>query len=338
MVPSPTAEDIRSAYRLLLGREPENETVVENWHRLGSFDQLREAFLASSEFMGMRPGAPGATLVPLEAPPIDVEWQTDAANGAALLAHVRAVWTRLGTERPHWSVLSAERFQPENISESTREFYASGAQDTAMLVACLKRHGLAPAQFPRMFEFGCGVGRVTPFMARAFRQVTACDVSASHMDMARGVVKGAGLDNITLNLVQGAEFGMTGPFDLWFSRLVLQHNPPPVMAMILRRAFSMLAPGGVAAFQVPTYAIGYRFAIAPYLQGMSNAGGIEMHVLPQSMVLKIAAEYGCLPLEIWQDGAAGNAAAWVSNTFLFRKQAAIATANFSLGTSFRTGG
>ncbi len=78
--------------------------------------------------------------------------------------------------------------------------------------------------------------------------------------------------------------------------------------------------------------------IGRYLQDMSNAGEIEMHVLPQPVVLKIAAEYGCVPLEIWQDGAAGNLAAWMSNTFLFRKQVVNTAARFSLGTSFRANG
>ena len=115
---------------------------------------------------------------------------------------------------------------------------------------------------------------------------------------------------------------MTGPFDLWFSWIVLQHNPPPIIALILRRCFSLLAPGGVAVFQVPTYATGYRFRIAEYLGRIGDDGGIEMHVLPQHVVLGLAAAAGCQPLEIWQDGAAGSPSAWTSNTFVFRKPAA----------------
>src|SRR5271169_236009 len=41
--------------------------------------------------------------------------------------------------------------------------------------------------------------------------------------------------------------------DLFFSIIVLQHNPPPVILGILDAAFAGLRPGGLAFFQVPTY-------------------------------------------------------------------------------------
>ena len=316
-----SAEAVRIAYRVFLGREPESEEVVENWCKLGSYDALRTAFLNSDEFRAHMEIAPAPTLalVPLNAPRLDIEWEIDPKTSLALLSHVRATWTRLGQERPHWSVLSADEFSPEQISNSSPQFFASGADDCQRLVALLRRHRLAPEQFPRMLEFGCGLARVTPFFARTFRSVVACDVSASHMDIARRVVSSSGAGNVSYSMVQSSEFGMSEPFDLWFSCIVLQHNPPPIIAMILRRCLSLLAPGGVAAFQVPTYALGYRFNTAEYLKGLNAAGGIEMHVLPQPVIFRIARECGCEALEVWQDQAAGNSAAWVSNTFLLRK-------------------
>ncbi len=331
-----TADEVRIAYQLLLGREPESEAVVTAWRGVRSYSDLRDAFMASAEFrarVGATPPAP-IRLVPPDAPPLDVEWQTDPANAHALLMHIKAVWTRLGAERPHWSVLSADRFVPENIEQSRAEFYNSGAADVAMLEACLRRCGLEPGQFRHVFEFGCGIGRVTPFLARSFAQVTAGDVSASHLEMARETVVAAGATNVAFSLAEGAEFAMRGPFDLWFSRIVLQHNPPPVIAQILRRAFSLLSPGGAAVFQVPTYATGYRFALGPYLGGMRADGGIEMHVLPQPVVLAIAQACGCDVLEIWQDQSAGHVSDWVSNTFVVRRKAAVAS---GYSASFRIG-
>jgi len=46
---------------------------------------------------------------------------------------------------------------------------------------------------------------------------------------------------------------------------VLQHNPPPLIAMILARLLAGLAPGGVAYFQVPVWLPGYRFRVADLL-------------------------------------------------------------------------
>ena len=40
----------------------------------------------------------------------------------------QTVWTRLGNERPHWSVLSADQFSPEQISGTAQDFFASGGR------------------------------------------------------------------------------------------------------------------------------------------------------------------------------------------------------------------
>ena len=258
--------------------------------------------------------------VPIDAPPIEVEWQVTEQTAQALLAHVRATWTRLGQERPHWSVLSAHAFTPEEISNNETAFFASGGGDATSLIAVLARHGIRASDFRNVFEFGCGVGRVTAHLARAFNKVTVCDVSQSHMVMARDVVARSGAANVKFDLVEGAEFGMREPFDLWFSRIVLQHNPPPIIAMIVRRALTLLAAGGFAVFQVPTYAIGYRFRVSDYMSGIAASRDIEMHVLPQSVVFAIARDCGCEPLEVLEDMSAGPPAHWNSTTFVFRKE------------------
>lgn len=266
-----TPETVRLAYQLFLGREPESEQMVKYSLTYVTVERLRAAFLRSPEFRGicqgeMRlavtpppPAQPAAipslpARVPLDASPLNIEWRADAATATALLAHVRDTWTRLGIEQPHWSAFPEERFRPDRIEANEAAFFASGGNDVAQLLAILRRNGVDPAALPRAFEFGCGIGRVTAHLARAFREVTVCDVSASHMAIAQDKVYDSGARNLAFRLADSAEFGMAAPFDLWFSRIVLQHNPPPIIAMILHRAFALLAPGGVAVFQVPTYA------------------------------------------------------------------------------------
>lgn len=318
-----TKDVVRMAYLLLLDREPENEQVLETALNYGSVSAMREAFLNSQEFrhnLRIRPA-----FTPLDSPPLQVEWQTDAATTAALLAHITRTWTRLGQERPHWSVLSDALFAPEQIEQSRASFFQSGLQDHETLLAVLRRLGLAPSAFPRLFEFGCGLARVTPFLARGFSHVVACDVSASHIAIARDVLHREKIGNVTLCLANASDFGMTSGFDLWFSRIVLQHNPPPVMAMVLRRALSLLNPGGIAHFQIPTYAQGYRFCIADYMADLADPGKapdkIEMHVLPQQVIFELAALCGCEPLEVWQDDSAGHSPGWVSSVITLRKHA-----------------
>ena len=319
-----TADIVRTAYQLFLGREPESELAVRQALAYSTVEQLRSAFFVSEEFRG-NVARLGPQLVRVDAPPIEVEWQADAETARALLAHVKATWTRLGEERPHWSVLSAQPFTPELIGENEATFFASGAGDCRDLAGILRRHGVSPSEVPVMFEFGCGLGRVTAHLAKLFPKVIACDVSSSHMAMARQVVSASGARDVAFRLAETVEFGMTGPFDLWFSRIVLQHNPPPVIAMILRRALSLLTPGGHAVFQVPTYARGYTFRLADYLRELSAEGKIEMHVLPQAVVFALANEAGCEPLEVLEDLSAGPSSAWNSTTFVMRKRVAQAS-------------
>lgn len=321
-MPSPelTPEAVRLAYLLMLGREPESERAVASALAYRTVERLRAAVIASPEFQRKFPPAGQApALVALDAPENPVEWRVDPATAEALLAHIGASWTRLGAERPHWSVLSAARFLPEKIDQTSGEFYQSGRGDRDRLLAVLRRLGHAPDEFPVLFEFGCGLARVTPFLAESFERVVACDVSASHLALAREHL--AGHPRVSLHQATPRDFGMEGGFDLWFSRLVLQHNPPPVMAMVLRRALALLNPGGIAHFQLPTYATGYRFATADYLARLpADGGAIEMHVLPQPVIFEIAAQSGCEPLEVWQDRSAGAHDAWVSSVVTLRKR------------------
>jgi SAM-dependent methyltransferase len=312
-----SAEAVIWAYRLFLDREPESATTVENTLAYGSVKALREALLASKEFTGHNP--PAQASPPLDVPPIEVEWETDPVSAEVLLSHVKDTWTRLGKERPHWSVLSAEQFLPEHIAGSEDAFFDSGREDVSDLTAILLRNGFGTIQLRSAFEFGCGIARVTPYLAEVFPRITACDVSAAHLQIARGVITRAGAHNVELVLADEEKFGMEGPFDLWFSRIVLQHNSPPIMALILRRALTLLARGGVAVFQVPTYCRGYRFNTAEYIATLTGSGDIEMHVLPQAAVFRIAAEAGCRPVEVREDRATGLGPAWLSNTFVVVK-------------------
>lgn len=320
-------DEIMSAYRWVLGRNPSSEEI-EPWLGVGSAADLRRIFLRSPEFAASAPGCDSQSSaksrshsdsLPHDLAPAHVEWETDSRTSAGLLDHVASTWNKLGRERPHWSVLSSDDFLPGRIETTADAFYASGATDANRIVSALARHGIRMADMKSVVEFGCGVGRVTPYLARTFPSVTACDISESHLRLACDTVRRSGHTNVHFQLTRPPDFGLNGSFDLWFSCLVLQHNPPPVIAMILRQAFARLAPGGVAMFQVPTYSLGYQFATQAYLASPTATGTIEVHCLPQAVVFHLAHQAGCVPLELREDGLMGPPSAWLSNTFLFRK-------------------
>ena len=303
------------AYRLLLGREPESEDAITAASLFESRDALVRAVATSPEFATR--GLLGPRQMDACAAPLDVEWQVDAMTMEALLADVAATWTRLGQERPYWSVLAGPEYLPENAATRRQAFYDTGADDLRMLLATLARAGREPAQFDVAFEFGCGVGRVTSHLCREFRRVIACDISSQHLALTRQALDEHGTVNVQLTQATPADFGMSEPYDLWFSRLVLQHNCPPLIAAILDRALRMLRPQGLAVFQVPVYRAGYRFAVDEHRRNREKHGPFEMHALPQPAVLAIAQRAECTLIEVREDGSAGYP--WISQVFTFQK-------------------
>jgi SAM-dependent methyltransferase len=311
-------EDVAAAYRFLLGREASDEEVTL-WQGAPSVQHLRQTFMDSAEFqdhVAQRALAGSQSRMRTDVAPQAVEWQSDPATEARLLDYVAKTWTRLGEEEPHWSVLSSDDWKAANIGRHIDSFYSTGEIDTALIRGVLGRHGVKPEAVRRLLEYGCGVGRVTPHLAAMFHHVTAVDISRSHMAIAAEAVRKRELENVEFVLAAQPEFGMHQPFDLFFSWIVLQHNPPPVIALILRRMFACLAPGGTAIFQFPTYHPGYSFDVKKYLAA-PKTGEIEVHCLPQHVVFDLAQKAGCVCLELMQDEGMGFP--WISNIFVFRK-------------------
>ncbi|MBV9703532.1 MAG: class I SAM-dependent methyltransferase, partial [Methylobacteriaceae bacterium] len=115
-----------------------------------------------------------------------------------------------------------------------------------------------------------------------------------------------GKNNVTLRHVNSVRlFEAETPFDAFFSIIVLQHNPPPLISFILRTVLARLRPGGIAYFQMPTYIVGYKFEVELYLSNRQPPGVPEMHVVPQHMLFKLINDCDCRLLEIREDPAAG---------------------------------
>ncbi len=308
-----TATEVDFAFRFLLARPP---TEQERSFWMGEpADTLRDRLMATEAFRVALPA--DAIMMPMSLPVPDTTWHVDDATLAALLARVQARWVAVGQERPHWSMDMRPEFGPDQIASNMPHFEASGDSDVNQVLAALARYGFTPEALPRVCDFGCGVGRMTRPFAKAFRFVTGADISPPHLALARAATGAA----VNYALVSVPEFGMHAPFDLWFSSLTLQHNPPPVIALILQRMFALLAPGGVAIFQLPTERVGYRFNAAEYLARPEAGDAMEIHVLPQAVVFALALEAKCLALEVREDGLVWPPTSVQSNRFILTKPA-----------------
>lgn len=311
-----------AAYRLLLDRAPESEAAVAKALGYGTMVRLRHAFITSNEYRRKNPLSAKLNNLPLDLPRLSVESELAGADRDRLFEHIKAKWTKLGAEKPHWSVLSNPMFEGTITPQAEAQFYATGVGELKEVEALLARAGRTIGDFADMVEYGCGLGRMTLQFARAVPEVTGLDISTAHLDLARSMAGRIGVSNVRFQTAVLPDFGMTAPFDFWYSRIVLQHNPPPLIKAILTRALAMLRPGGMAIFQVPTHAVNYAFALESYLASREGAGDIEMHCLPQRDVLDVIAAAGCRPCEIREDRSVNIPQYWISNTFVVEKPAA----------------
>jgi SAM-dependent methyltransferase len=204
-------------------------------------------------------------------------------------------------------------------ADSTDAFYESGQPDLERMEKWLARNDIKLPGSGTCVEYGCGVGRCTVWLARRFARVIALDVSEPHLSRARARMKAEGLDNVEfVHLTNEDGLEALKDFDFFYSIIVLQHNPPPLILWILDRAFRRLRPGGLAYFQVPTYAMGYRFDLNTYLAQLTNPD-MEMHFVPQRAIFETASRLGMQPVEVSPDHMIGNAGSWISSTFLMSK-------------------
>jgi SAM-dependent methyltransferase len=322
----PATEDAAAwAYRLILGREPESEAIVRDHARQSrSLMDLRERFLESSEFtqryrLVERERGRNVSVFP----PCAIQTRVDDDTAARLFERVAHSWTRFGNSEPYWSVLSEPQYLMERIGETREAFLESGRENMERLFATLRRNGIAINPSWDVLELGCGLGRTTRWLSEHFHRIVAMDVSSSHLELARQLNADAPhADRITwTKLGSRDDFAAIPAFDLFFSMIVLQHNPPPVIGMVLESVAEKLRPGGFAFFQVPTYQRGYSFDVDSYLLLSAHDPNIEMHAFPQGEVFRIFRERGCIPLEVFEDGLSGHRDNHRSNSFLFRKLA-----------------
>jgi SAM-dependent methyltransferase len=163
------------------------------------------------------------------------------------------------------------------------------------------------------------MGRTTIWLADTFKEVVGADVSGPHLALARRAAADRQKHNIKfLQVTSRRAFENLPEFDTFVSIIVLQHNPPPLIAFMLNQVFRKLRPAGIAYFQVPTYGLNYEFDLSRYLDKEMPAGVPEMHALPQPVLFRLIEHAGCELIEIREDRAGGPH--MVSNRLLVRKK------------------
>jgi len=320
-----TEEAVTWAYRLLLGREPENaQALADHIQQSPNLAILRDRFMQSAEFTSKLPGSVRFPLRGME-PNCRIDCDGDPVQLGKLFAHVNRSWHMLGDEDPFYSVRSAPEYRGAPPEEVIRDFFLSGVSDAQRFFGTLDRNGLNLDKRSTCLEFGCGLGRVTQALAPRFAKTVAVDISASHLALARSFAEQASIAGIDWRQLASIEdLDRLPRVDVIYSIIVLQHNPPPVIDRIVATFARILKPGGIAYFQVPTYVRGYSFDLGEYLDSKIGIPGMEMHVYPQDRVFRRFAEHNAIPVSVVEDDATAMHAFGRSNTFLFVKAGTVA--------------
>ena len=108
-----TSQDVISAYKLVLGREPESPAIIENYVKHSNFDQLRSILLGSGEFAEKLSRDPRLLAVPMAALSMTDEVRRYRGFLEVLVALALPVWDQsiliLGDELANFAGLFLDR-------------------------------------------------------------------------------------------------------------------------------------------------------------------------------------------------------------------------------------
>jgi 2-polyprenyl-3-methyl-5-hydroxy-6-metoxy-1,4-benzoquinol methylase len=311
-------------YKAIFLREPDPAGLSAHVGALKngkSAEQTMSEFLQSPEFRSKNTGS--TSRYPCDdAPPMRVDLNLTDEQYQALWARVAQAWADLGSSEPYWSVLTNPQWKASQMTQADvlNKFYETGRRSLGRFDKWLARSQVSLPATGTCAEYGCGVGRCTIWLAKRYARVVAFDISEPHLRLARVRAEAEGLNNIEfVHVTSECDLQRGGKIDLFYSVIVLQHNPPPLILLILKHAFERLKPGGVAFFQVPTYAMDYSFRLKEYLSRMAGHG-MEMHFVPQRAIFDLSLAHGMEPLEVSPDGMAGDSGRRISTTFLMTKR------------------
>jgi len=171
----------------------------------------------------------------------------------------RREWDDLAQEDGMWAVCS----QPERRGSWTAvEFFATGEQEIAGMIAGLGEQGLMPPA-GRALDFGCGLGRLTRALSRRFDEVVGVDASPTMIKGAQQL--NADVRNCRFALNEGSDLAAlaTASCDLVLSLITLQHvSSRAAIRAYIREFVRVTAAGGTIVFQLPA-SVGWRVRLHP---------------------------------------------------------------------------
>lgn len=164
------------------------------------------------------------------------------------LDDVRSTYEEWGRDDPFYAVLT--RRGKEGGKWDPDEFFRTGREEIAEVMEYLAGLDDVDPGSGAALDFGCGVGRLTQALADHFDEVVGVDISSSMVEKAREHNRHGERVEYVVNTRDDLSRFEDGRFDLVYSNKVLQHMPPRYGRRYVRDFFRVLAPGGLALFQM----------------------------------------------------------------------------------------
>ena len=208
------------------------------------------------------------------------------------LRRTASVWQTWGQKNPLYAILSSDK------KWEVDEFFATGQQEVDAFIAHCGEIGLTLPTGTAL-DFGCGVGRLSRALARHFQKVIGIDIAASMIEQARQYNPGESFQFL-VNTAPNLQILPDASVDFVFSRIVLQHIPPPVVKEYLTEFYRVLRPGGIMAIHIPStpenFAPGFKARLRNIIGRKAynrlawavshrTLAAIDMHYIPEPEVI-----------------------------------------------------
>lgn len=220
-------------------------------------------------------------------------------------------WDGLGEIDPLWAVLSDPDKRERGWDLS--EFLSTGRDQIVSALAYAEQLGY-PAARHAALDFGCGVGRLTQPLCESFERCVGIDIAPSMIRQARELNQFPDRCEYIVNATEHLQILDGREFDFVYSSIVLQHIHPSFALRYLAEFVRLLAPGGLALFDLPAEPVNpaplpheaFSASIQPHQQVLHLPAGRQAAVAVS--VMNTSAIEWSAPLNLgnhWLDSAGG---------------------------------
>ncbi len=156
-------------------------------------------------------------------------------------------WIDLAKENDKYYIVSKK-----GTKITDDEFRQTGEENYNEIVIndTILQERLKPLSDKKVLDIGCGIGRLSEFFAKDFKEVEGIDISDEMIKKAKERL--SNLNNVNFTATDGVHYPFSDNyFDLVFSYIVFQHMPSEeIIEENFKEALRVLKPNGIIKIQI----------------------------------------------------------------------------------------